>query len=154
MPKVRLANLRVPADGESLVRLLNEYASDPMGRGTPLDADVCSRLAADLAGHPSAYVYLAEAEGAALGLAVCFLQYSTFGGFHLMNIHDFIVSPSARGRGLGRLLLRAVCDDAAARGCRKVTLEVRHDNQVAQELYRSESFVECSPPMYFWQRLL
>lgn len=154
MPSVRLANLCTGADGESLVKLLNEYASDPMGRGKPLDADVCSRLAADLACHPSAYVYLVEVEGVALGAAVCFLQYSTFGGFHLMNIHDFIVSPSARGGGLGRLLLRAVCDDAVARGCKKVTLEVRHDNQVAQALYRSESFVECAPPMYFWQRLL
>ena len=108
----------------------------------------------DLTKHPSVIVYLADTGVMVVGLAICFLQYSTFGAFHLLNIHDFVVSASARQRGIGRALLREICEDARNRGCQKVTLEVRDDNVAAQRLYRREDFGECEPPMLFWQRQL
>ena len=141
-------------DASDIVRLLDEYAGDVMGRGKPLASAAKARLIADLARHPAALVYLAEILGEALGLAVCFVQYSTFGAFDLLNIHDFIVTAAARRRGVGRALLREICQDAKQRGCQKVTLEVRKDNEFAQRLYRSEAFGDCVPPMLFWQRLL
>ena len=149
---IRLVNWHSTHDARTVVRLLDEYASDPMGRGSQLSSTACERVIAGLRGHPSAIVYLAEVCERDVGLAVCFLQYSTFGAFDLLNVHDFIVTASARGQGIGRAVLRAVCDAAKARGCRKVTLEVRHDNAVAMRLYRSEGFSDCDPPMLFWQR--
>jgi len=151
---VRTANLRSRIDAETLVRLLDEYAADAMGRGQPLSAAARQRIVPNLLELPSARVYLAETEGQATGAAVCFLQYSTFGAFPLLNIHDFMVTASARGRGIGRAFLEAICQDAKSRGCGKVTLEVREDNIVAQRLYRTEAFEECAPHMLFWQRLL
>jgi ribosomal protein S18 acetylase RimI-like enzyme len=151
---IRVANLHSAVDADAIVRLLDEYAGDAMGRGSPLELAVRQRLVADLSAHPSALVYLAELQQRVVGLAVCFLQYSTFGAFDLLNIHDFIVTGSARGHGVGRAMLRAVCEAASARGCRKVTLEVREDNSVAQNLYESEGFTDCEPRMLFWQRAL
>jgi ribosomal protein S18 acetylase RimI-like enzyme len=151
---IRVANLRSTEDADSIVRLLDEYACDPMGRGRSLDLAAKERMIPDLAKHPSVIVYLADTDAVVTGLAVCFLQYSTFGAFHLLNIHDFVVTASARKRGIGRALLREICKDARNRGCQKVTLEVRDDNVVAQRLYRREGFGECDPPMLFLQRQL
>ena len=151
---VRLANLLSKHDADGVVRLLDEYAADPMGRGRPLDVAVKEHLIDDLAKHPSAVVYLAELQSRSVGLAVCFLQYSTFGGFGLLNIHDFFVTASARRRGIGRSLLHAIFRDAGSRGIQKVTLEVRADNVAAQSLYRAAAFGECQPPMLFWQNAL
>ena len=50
------------------------------------------------------------------------------------------VAASARGRGIGRLLLDSVAAEARRRGACKVTLEVRPDNQVARALYDSAGF--------------
>ncbi len=154
MLTVRVANLHSTEDADNIVRLLNEYACDPMGSGKSLDLATKERVITDLAKHPSAIVYLADSGIMVVGLAICFLQYSTFGAFHLLNIHDFVVTASARQRGFGRALLREICEDAKNRGCQKVTLEVRNDNVAAQRLYRKESFGECEPPMLFWQRQL
>jgi len=151
---VRTADLHSRADAEALVRLLDEYATDPMGRGQALSAVARERIVPGLLQIPTAIVYLVAIEGKVSGVAVCFLKYSTFGAFPLMNIHDFMVTASARGRGIGRTLLDAICRDAKSRGCGRVTLEVREDNIVAQQLYRSEGFGELAPCMLFWQRLL
>lgn len=58
-----------------------------------------------------------------------------------VQLAEFAVDPDYRRRGLGRALLRAVCDNAAAEGLRRVTLEVRERNLAARALYVSEGFV-------------
>ncbi len=93
---VRIADLYSNDDAGNIVRLLDEYASDPMGRGKSLEPAAKRRIVSDLAEHSGALVYLAVTEGEVTGLAVCFVQYSTFGAFDLMNVHDFIVTTSAR----------------------------------------------------------
>ncbi len=50
------------------------------------------------------------------------------------------VIPSARRRGLGRELLRALLDEARRRAASEVFLEVRADNVGAQSLYETEGF--------------
>lgn len=50
------------------------------------------------------------------------------------------VRPLWRARGVGRSLLRGLLDEASARGHRRVSLSVEHDN-FARGLYRSEGFV-------------
>ena len=61
------------------------------------------------------------------------------GDAHVMGI---AVLPSAQGRGVGRLLLTAVCR-AAAEADAAMTLEVRPSNEVARHLYRSVGFIEA-----------
>jgi [ribosomal protein S18]-alanine N-acetyltransferase len=50
------------------------------------------------------------------------------------------VLPAARRRGVGRLLLRALIEQARWRGATEVLLEVREDNQAARQLYATEGF--------------
>ncbi len=128
--------------------LIDAYARDPMGGGAALPADVRARLGADLrerVARGTAAVLLAWREREAVGVAVCFVGYSTFRASPLLNLHDLAVLPSARGGGVGRALLAAVEARARALGCCKVSLEVREDNARARRLYAHAGFVDSAP---------
>jgi ribosomal protein S18 acetylase RimI-like enzyme len=139
------AELGDARDAEALLALLDAYARDPMGGSVPLSDDVRARLVPDLAGRSArgeALVLLARRSGEPLGLAVCFASYSTFRARPVLNLHDLAVVPRARGSGVGWALLGAVESAARARGCCKVTLEVREDNARARELYARNGFLD------------
>ena len=55
-------------------------------------------------------------------------------------VQTVAVAGSARGLGLGRLLMNALLAEARRRGARTCALEVRDDNTVAQRLYASLGF--------------
>jgi ribosomal protein S18 acetylase RimI-like enzyme len=57
---------------------------------------------------------------------------------------ELYLSPASRGQGLGKRALGLVERTASAHGARAVHLMVRHDNTVAEALYRGAGFVE--PP--------
>jgi ribosomal-protein-alanine N-acetyltransferase len=57
------------------------------------------------------------------------------------DVHNLAVHPAWRRRGIGRSLLEAIISEARGLGLRRVTLEVRKSNQVAQRLYESLGFV-------------
>jgi ribosomal protein S18 acetylase RimI-like enzyme len=119
-----------------------------MGGGAGLAEDVRARLAGDLrerVARGGAVVLVAERGGEPVGVAVCFLGYSTFRGRPLLNLHDLAVLPAARGAGVGRALLDAVGARAKELGCCKVTLEVREDNATARRLYARAGFVDSAP---------
>jgi ribosomal-protein-alanine N-acetyltransferase len=69
-----------------------------------------------------------------------------FAGMWLMfdeaHITTIGVKRSMRGRGLGELMLVHLVEAAREMGARRLTLEVRVSNQVAQSLYRKYSFKE------------
>jgi ribosomal-protein-alanine acetyltransferase len=56
------------------------------------------------------------------------------------DVLTIAVRSDVRGRGVGRALLTHLLDAAGRRGARRVFLEVRDDNPVAQALYASEGF--------------
>lgn len=117
---------------------------------SPLSDTVRERLAEGLHGHPSHIVFLAQWDTEPVGLAVCFLGYSTFAARALVNVHDLIVHPSFRRRGVAVRLLEAVEARARALGCCKVTLEVRTDNVVARSLYAARGFSAGCSPYELW----
>ncbi|MDZ7782618.1 MAG: ribosomal protein S18-alanine N-acetyltransferase [Halioglobus sp.] len=57
------------------------------------------------------------------------------------TIENMGVAESRRGRGIGRALLRAACEDMHHRGAQRCLLEVRMSNVAARALYESEDFV-------------
>ena len=137
---IREADLADPADGAGIVDVLNSYASDRVGGGEPLSAEVRARLPLVLRDHPTTVVLLAIAAGRPVGVAVCFLGLSTFQARPLLNIHDLAVVPEWRGKGVGRALLEAAESHASRRGCCKLTLEVQDDNSRARGLYEHFGF--------------
>ncbi|MGW7056756.1 N-acetyltransferase family protein [Streptomyces sp. NPDC054887] len=60
---------------------------------------------------------------------------------HVRQIQGLAVADSARGRGIGRALLRASCAAARRRGALRMTLRVLGHNAPARALYASEGFV-------------
>jgi ribosomal protein S18 acetylase RimI-like enzyme len=128
----------------AILQLINAYARDPMGVGRDLPAAVRERLIPGLRQHPTTLVLLAFDEGVPVGIAVCFVGFSTFVARPLINIHDLAVIPEYRGRGIGRLLLEGVEAKGRELGCCKLTLEVREDNHRAQQLYDRFGFANTS----------
>jgi ribosomal protein S18 acetylase RimI-like enzyme len=60
---------------------------------------------------------------------------------HVRQIQGLAVADEARGRGVGRALLRAAVDESRRRGARRLTLRVLGHNTPARTLYESEGFV-------------
>jgi len=155
---ITLADYRDARDAADVAALLDAYARDPMGGGAPLRDDVKARLAGDLAANPQAFSLLARLEDKAVGLANCFMGYSTFAAAPLVNVHDLAVLPEARGRGIGKALLQAVEAEALKRGACKITLEVLSGNP-ARHLYAREGYGDyqldpAAGHALFWQKRL
>lgn len=66
------------------------------------------------------------------------------------HIVTFAIHPLYRGRGLGKILLDYILKDIQNRGIKKVTLEVRESNKVAQRLYEKFGFKKIAiRPRYY-----
>jgi GNAT superfamily N-acetyltransferase len=138
--RVAPADLADATQARAVVDLVDSYARDIMGGGEPLPEAVRTGLIPGLRRHPTTLVFLAWDREQPVGVAVCFRGFSTFAAKALVNIHDLAVLPQWRGRGVGRLLLRAVAEWARAHECCKLTLEVLDHNDRARHLYESEGF--------------
>ena len=67
------------------------------------------------------------------------------------DVQTIGVSPRLQGRGVGRLLLRALLEAVRAAGATRVLLEVRADDAVAQGLYLSEGFEQVARRRGYYQ---
>lgn len=143
-----------PAHQRALVQLMNHYITDKMGGSEPLSGKRAEELIQGLRDLPTSIVLFAVEDDRFIGLCNAFVNFATFTVKKFVNIHDIVVLNDYRGKGIGRKLMQAVIDVAVKLDCSKVTLEVREDNVVAQGLYQSLGFKECTPKMYFWTKTL
>ena len=138
------ADLNCKDHQQAVVDLIDAYAMDPMGNGGPLPTDVKEALIPGLKKHPTTLIFLAMVNGEAMGIAVCFIGFSTFAARPLINIHDLAVLPGHRGSGVARQLLSAVENKARTMGCCKVTLEVLENNRRAMKMYAAAGFARAT----------
>lgn len=129
---------------QAVLDLTADYALDVMGNGGPLSQNVLDRLVEGLKNHPTTRIFLAYFQQRPVGIATCFLGFSTFAGRPLLNIHDFSVLPEFQGRGIGGRLLAHVEQRARDFGCCKVTLEVQAGNARARAVYQRGGFAQAS----------
>ncbi len=61
------------------------------------------------------------------------------------------VRPDLQGKGVGAQLLTALIEEASARGCREVFLEVRADNDRARRLYERFGFMPIGVRKRYYQ---
>jgi GNAT superfamily N-acetyltransferase len=134
------ADLSLPAHQEAVLAMVDAYSRDAMGNGKPLDQDIRAQLIPGLRRHPTTLTFLAFVGDQPVGAAVCFIGFSTFAAKPLINIHDFVVLPTSRGKGIGRQLLEAVETKAKELGCCKLTLEVMDKNHQAVRMYQAGGF--------------
>jgi len=139
---------------DQLIRLLDAYMQDEMGNSAPMPADLAPKILNGLKSYSGYLGFFALADGEFVALANCNNNYSTFKAKPLINIHDFVVHPDFRGKGVGRFLLDSIAEFGKENGYCRINLEVRNDNVKAQKLYEKAGYADCQPSMYFWEKNL
>ena len=127
----------------AVLELTDAYARDPMGNGKPLSDEVRRALIPGLQQHPTTVIFLAYEGNNAIGIANCFIGFSTFAARPLINISDLAVLPDHREQRIGRRLLKAVEGKAREIGCCKLTIEVQENNHRARHVYESVGFSQA-----------
>lgn len=126
----------VPEDLDLIIGFIRALAAyERLADAVRLDRDV---LGAHLFGAtPKAEVVIAERDGAAIGFALFFHNFSTFEGRPGIYLEDLFVAPEARGSGAGKALLRHLAQLALDRGCARLEWSVLDWNEPAISFYRS-----------------
>jgi len=123
-----------PEDVPAIVAMVHELAEYEQA------ADEChltnEQLHAALFGdHPALFGHVAVTpDGAPIGFALWFLNFSTWEGVHGIYLEDLYVRPQARGTGAGRALLATLAAICVERGYRRLEWWVLHWNP-AREFY-------------------
>jgi GNAT superfamily N-acetyltransferase len=88
-----------------------------------------------LFGHVAVSGDTATDGGEVVGIALWFLNYSTWKGAHGIYLEDLFVRPAHRGGGHGRALLAALAGECVARGYPRLQWEVLDWNTPSIEFY-------------------
>lgn len=125
-----------PDDVDAVVGLVHELADYEKA---PQECTLTSpRLAAALfADAPALFGHVAEVDGAVVGTALWFLNFSTWTGTHGVYLEDLYVRPAQRRLGLGRLLLATLAHECVARGFARLEWSVLDWNRPALDFYAS-----------------
>lgn len=85
-------------------------------------------------------VMVAEDDGTLIGAILGLMTFSTWRGARGLYVVDLFVAPQARGRNVGRDLLRSQARRFEARGATFIKLEVDESNTGAQRFYARLGF--------------
>lgn len=87
--------------------------------------------------HKAAEAVIAELDGAPVGMALFFHNFSTWTGWRGIYLEDLYVTPEARGAGVGKALLQHLAGLAVERGCTRFEWSVLDWNQKAIDFYKA-----------------
>lgn len=122
-----------PADAADAYKLIKElaiYENEPDAVTNSLE-----QFTEDGFGENPIYIlYLAKHDGKTVGMALCFVTYSTWKG-KMLYLDDLVVTESYRRKGIGKLLLNALVDFATNNDCRLIKWQVLDWNEPAIKFY-------------------
>lgn len=135
MPGTGIRRVR-ESDVAAVVGLVHELADYERA---PLECQLSpGQLRAALFGpEPALFGHVAEVDGALVGCALWFLNFSTWKGSHGIYLEDLYVKPDYRGRGLGRGLLAALAAECCRRGYSRLEWSVLDWNMPAIAFYEA-----------------
>lgn len=87
--------------------------------------------------RPLFQVTIAEWSGEPVGFAFWFLAYSTWRGQPTLYLEDLFIRPGARGRGIGKEMMRYLARTALDIGCGRFVWQVLDWNTPSIEFYES-----------------
>lgn len=140
--KIRLAQ---PADAEDIHRLIYElavYEKAPEQMIATVDQINTSLFNA----KPVAFCHVAEVDGKIVGIALWFLNYSTWLGKAGIYLEDLFVQPEYRGHGIGKGFMQTLAALCVERGYQRFQWWVLDWNTPSIDFYQSLGAV----PMDEW----
>ena len=121
------------ADIRRLIRALADYEKEP-DAAVVTEADL---LRDGFGEKPLFKVVMAEWEGAVVGFAFYFYNYSTWQGRPGLYLEDLFVMPSHRGQGIGKALLVHLAQIALRENCGRFVWQVLDWNTPSIQFYES-----------------
>jgi GNAT superfamily N-acetyltransferase len=131
--KIRPARRDEAAIILQLIKDLAEYEKAP----DEVKATEKEILETIFAENPKVFCDFVEVDGDIAGMAIWFLNYSTWQGKHGIYLEDLYVRPEYRGRGYGKALLQHLASICNERGYGRFQWWVLDWNSPAIEFYRS-----------------
>lgn len=134
-----------PRDVDAVVGLVHELA---LYEKAPEECHLTAeQLRTALFGKsPALFGHVAEVDGRVVGIALWFLNFSTWDGVHGIYLEDLYVTPDQRGNGLGKQLLKALAQECVAKGYSRLQWWVLNWNAPSIGFYKSLGAV----PMDEW----
>lgn len=125
-----------PADLERAVALVHELAAYEKA---PEECHLTVEQLRDVlfCDAPALFGHVATVDDEVVGVALWFLNFSTWRGTHGIYLEDLYVRPEHRGLGLGRALLQTLAAECVARGFDRLEWTVLDWNEPALGFYRS-----------------
>lgn len=126
----------VVEDVDALVELIRDLAEYERSPGSvEIDRDMfAGSLFAD---RPSVFAHVADEGGRIVGMAIWFLNFSTWTGRTGIYLEDLYVRPDTRGTGVGRQLIATLARIAVDSGYGRLDWSVLTWNEPALGFYRS-----------------
>ncbi len=99
--------------------------------------------------HPVWWSFVAEEKNVILGFALYYIRYSTWKG-QRMYLEDIIVTEEARGKGIGKLLMDKIIEEAKEKKFSGMMWQVLEWNEPAIKFYKKyeanfdAEWVNCS----------
>jgi GNAT superfamily N-acetyltransferase len=131
--KIRPAQRKDVSEIIQLIKDLAEYEKAP----DQVEASEREILETIFATDPKVFCELVEVDGEIAGMAIWFLNYSTWQGKHGIYLEDLYIRPEYRGRGFGKALLQHLAAICIERGYGRFQWWVLDWNSPAIEFYRA-----------------
>ena len=123
-----------PQDSALIYALVKELAEYER-LSHEVDATEQQLAAALFAPHPRLFCDIAEWNGAPAGLALWFLNFSSFRGRYGIYLEDLFIRPEFRGKGLGKALMAKLAQRCLREGWTRFEWAVLEWNKPAIDFY-------------------
>lgn len=137
-----LVRRATPADVSDILALIKALAAYEREPDAVMASEDMLRRAL-FAFEPKVFAHVAEHDGALIGLALWFLNFSTWTGRHGVYLEDLYVDDAARGLGVGRALMKALAREAVTMGHARLDWAVLDWNEEAKAFYRRVGGRHC-----------